>query len=238
MKTTTLAADTSYRSLDIIIVCAVSILAFIFEGFGQEQGWWEVDPGARGASAVIVGALCAIGLVFLRGGGWRDLGFKRPKNWAWVPLQVLLILLAFLAVQNIVPTVLGLWMDLPEPDFSRHGEVAGNLAAAITLALVLPFTAALPEEIIYRGFLIGRLTEAFGKDLQGATLSVCISAMIFGSIHFQWGLGGMIMTVIMGLVWGVAYLMCDRNLWVVILAHSAGHWLFAWQLYLADSIII
>ena len=129
-------------------------------------------------------------------------------------------------------------MDLPEPDFSRHGEVAGNLAAAITLALVLPFTAALPEEIIYRGFLIGRLTEVFGRDLLGATLSVCISAMIFGSIHFQWGLGGMIMTVIMGLVWGVAYLMCDRNLWVVILAHSAGHWLFAWQLYLAESIII
>ena len=55
---------------------------------------------------------------------------------------------------------------------------------------------------------------------------------------FSWGLGGMIVTVMMGIVWGTAYLLCGRNLWIVILAHSAGHILLVIQLYLAKSIII
>jgi membrane protease YdiL (CAAX protease family) len=42
----------------------------------------------------------------------------------------------------------------------------------------------------------------------------------------------------MGIVWGTAYLLCGRNLWIVILAHSAGHILFVIQLYLGKSIIL
>ena len=48
----------------------------------------------------------------------------------------------------------------------------------------------------------------------------------------------MVMTVIMGLVWGASYLLCGRNLWIVIMAHSAGHLLMVLQLYLAESIVI
>ena len=106
------------------------------------------------------------------------------------------------------------------------------------MALALPLTASIPEEIIYRGFLIGRLSEIFGTNVGGAVMSVVVQALIFGAIHFQWGIGGMIVTFIMGIVWGIAYLLCDRNLWVVILAHSAGHILLVTQLYLAESIII
>jgi membrane protease YdiL (CAAX protease family) len=47
--------------------------------------------------------------------------------------------------------------------------------------------------------------------------------MIFGFVHFQRGLAGIVMTSIMGLVWGGAYLLCGRNLWIVIMAHSAAH---------------
>ena len=45
------------------------------------------------------------------------------------------------------------------------------------------------------------------------------------------------MTFVMGLVWGTAYLLCDRNIWVVIMAHSGGHILFATQLYYADNML-
>ncbi len=141
---------------------------------------------ARGATAVLAGGLTAVGLVFVRGGTFADLGFRRPKRWATVPFQV-----------------------------------AGNLGAAISMALILPLTASIPEEIIYRGFLIGRLSDIFGRNFGGAFMAVLVQALVFGAIHFQWGIGGMVVTVIMGVVWGTAYLLCDRNLWVVILAHSA-----------------
>ena len=66
-----------------------------------------------------------------------------------------------------------------------------------------------------------------------AAFAVLSQALIFGLIHFQWGLGGIVMTAIMGLIWGAAFLLCGRNLWVVIMAHSAAHIALVLQLYSA-----
>lgn len=167
-----------------------------------------------------------------------DLGFKRPSRWSMVPIQVVLILLAFVAAQTLASLFVSTFMTLPEPDLSRYDAIAGNLGGALFMALVLPFTASIPEEVIYRGFLIGRLTELFGRHTQGAAVTVLLQALIFGAIHFQWGIGGMIVTFLMGIVWGLAFLLCHRNLWVVIIAHSTGHLLLVTQLYLATPIVL
>ena len=84
----------------------------------------------------------------------------------------------------------------------------------------------------------GRLSQIFGEGTGAAILAVSVQALIFGSVHFQWGLGGMIVTVLMGLIWGFAYLLCGRNLWIVIIAHSCGHILFVIQLYLQEPVIL
>lgn len=223
--------------IDIIAVCAVSGLTFLLEDFAITQGWIPFGTEIRGAASVVAGALAAVGVVLARGGSLADLGFRRPERWGRVPFQVAGILVAFVAVQTLVPLLVSSFISVPEPDLSRYDSIAGNLGAAIAMALLLPLTASIPEEIIYRGFLIGRLSDIFGRSTGGAVLTVLVQALVFGAIHFQWGIGGMIMTVIMGIVWGTAYLLCGRNLWVVILAHSAGHILFVVQLYLATSII-
>jgi membrane protease YdiL (CAAX protease family) len=228
------------RSIDILIVFAASGFAFFLEDFANARGWITVGVDARGFTAVLSGAFAAVGVVIARGGTLADLGFKRPKRWTMVPLQVVGILLVFIAVQTLVPLLVSLFLStpLPEPDLSRHDSISGNLGAAIAMLLILPLTASIPEEIIYRGFLIGRLSDIFGQNSGGAAMAVFVQALIFGAVHFQWGVGGMIMTVVMGIVWGSAYLLCDRNLWVVILAHSVGHILLVVQLYLATTIII
>ena len=224
--------------IDILIVVAVSGLAFLLEDFAIARGWIPFGEQVRGAFAVLAGAAAAVGVVFVRGGTLADLGFRRPRHWGRVPFQVGAILIAFIAANSLVPPLVSALFELPAPDFSRYDGISGNLGAAIAMALILPLTASIPEEIIYRGFLIGRLSEIFGQDIRGDFLSVFVQALVFGSIHFQWGLGGMIMTMLMGAVWGTAYLLCGRNLWVVILAHSAGHVLFVIQLYLGESIIV
>ncbi len=224
--------------IDIMIVAAVSGIAFFLEDLANARGWISVGVEARGVTAVLAGALAAVGVVLARGGNLADLGFRRPERWAIVPFQVAGILVAFIVAQTLVPQLISLFISLPEPDLSRYDSIAGNLGAAIAMALVLPLTASIPEEIIYRGFLIGRLSDIFGRNIGGATMTVLVQALVFGAIHFQWGIGGMILTVIMGIVWGTAYLLCGRNLWIVILAHSAGHILLVVQLYLAKSIII
>lgn len=224
--------------IDIITVCAVSAVTFLLEDFANAQGWISVGEEARGVSAVLLGALAAVAIVLARGGTLADLGFKRPGRWATVPFQVACILFAFIAAQYLAPLLVSSFIDLPQPDLSKYDSITGDLGAAIALALVLPLTASIPEEIIYRGFLIGRLSDIFGQNMGGAVMTVLVQALFFGSVHFQWGIGGMIVTGIMGIVWGTAYLLCDRNLWVVILAHSTGHILFVIQLYLGKSIIV
>ena len=223
----------AHTLFDIVIVAAVSGLAFLLEDFVSSKGWISIGEDARGVTAVLAGAFAAVGVVIARGGTFTELGFRRPERWALVPLQVLGILIAFAAVQTLVPLLISMFIEVPAPDFSRHAAIAGDLQAAIVMALILPLTASIPEEIIYRGFLMGRLSAMFGETTRGACLTVLVQAFIFGSIHFQWGIGGMILTFAMGIVWGTAYLLCRRNLWVVILAHSAGHIFFVSMLYMA-----
>jgi len=230
-------AKTPEVCIDILILIAVSGIAFYLEDIAIGRGWIPFGDVARGATPVVAGALAAVGLVLARGGTLADLGFRRPERWAPVPFQVAGILVAFIAAQTLLPLLASQFISLPEPDMSRYDAIAGNLGALITFALLLPLTASIPEEIIYRGFLIGRLSDLFGRSTRGAALAVLVQALIFGAIHYQWGIGGMIMTVIMGIVWGTAYLWCGRNLWIVILAHSAGHILFVVQLYLAEPTV-
>ena len=234
---TGVSADTGDRRTmgtftDILIVLVVSATVYLLEGLGISQGWLDVGPDARGATSVVAGALAAVAVVLWRGGTPASIGFRRPDSWLKLPLQALAVLAVFVAMQILIPQLLSLIMTVPEPDMSRYATVTGNLGAAISLALILPLTASIPEEIIYRGFLMGRLSTLFGTGTRGNILTVGVQALIFSSIHFTWGVGGVMMTFIMGVVWGTAYLLCGRNLWVVILAHSAGHLLFVTQLYL------
>lgn len=224
--------------VDIIIVFVVSGLAFLLEDFVSARGWISVGAEVRGVSAVVGGALAAIGVVLIRGGTLADLGFRRPERWARVPLQVAAVLVAFIAGESLAPLLVSPFISLPEPDMSRYDSIAGNLSGAIGLALLLPLTASIPEEIIYRGFLMGRLADIFGRSPGGAVMTVLIQALTFSAVHFMWGIGGMMMTLVMGLVWGTAYLLCNRNLWIVIFAHSAGHILFVIQLYLAKPGVV
>ncbi|UCH27199.1 MAG: CPBP family intramembrane metalloprotease [Trueperaceae bacterium] len=234
MSDTTPVQQSPRRSgIDILIVTAASLVAFALEILADSTGLVNVGEVARGGFAVVVGAVAALAVVRGRGGSWADLGFKRPARWATVPLWVAGILVAFVVGQILAQQLVSLFIELPEPDFSRYDSIAGNLPAALALALVLPLTASIPEEIIYRGFIIGRLEAIFASTTVAPVLAVAVQSILFGLIHFQWGVGGMFVTVILGAIWGTGYLLCGRNLWIVIMAHSAGHVWFVAQLYLS-----
>ena len=148
-----------------------------------------------------------------------------------VPVWVVGILVVFLGAQILIPQFISLFFEVPAPDMSKYDSLRGNLGAAIGMALILPLTASIPEEIIYRGFLMDRLGRIFGSGLSGTVWTVLVQGLIFSLVHYQWGLGGVILTFFMGLIWGTAYILCGRNLWIVIIAHSTGHVLWVVQLY-------
>lgn len=214
---------------DILLVFGISAVAFAVELAAADFLPWGAET--RGVSAVLAGAIAALWLTRRKGRTWADLGFRRPENWLTVPLWAIGIFAVFVLAQVFVPLLLAPFFDLPAPDMSRYDIIRGNLPVAIVAALLLPLTASIPEEIIYRGFLIERLATTFANSRHATLFAVLVQSLIFGSIHFQWGLGGIIVTAIMGLVWGTAFILCGRNLWIVIIAHSTGHVAMVTQLY-------
>ena len=213
----------------IAVVVAISAVAFASELAVSDHLPWGEE--ARGVVAVLLGAFAALWLTLKRGGSLTRIGMTRPKRWWTVPFWVLGIFITFVAAQALVPQLLAPYFHLPPPDMSRYDFLRGNAGAAVAMALLLPLTAAIPEEIVYRGFFIRQFSRLYGASPVATALAVLSQAVIFGLVHFQWGLGGIVMTFCMGLVWGVGYIACGRNLWVVILAHSAAHVALVAQLY-------
>ena len=214
---------------DIVVVALISALAFLGELAAADYLPWGDE--ARGVLAVITGAASAVAITLFRGGTLADLGFRAPRRLATVPLWAFGILVVFVVAQNAVPLMLAPFFDLPQPDMSRYDVIRGDPRAALLFAVLLPLAAAVPEEILYRGFLIERLTNLFGGANYAVVFAVVVQALVFGSVHFQWGPGGILVTSIMGAVWGFAYLLCGRNLWIVIIAHSLAHIALVMQLY-------
>ena len=218
---------------DVAIVLIASVAAFLGEVALAERLPWGAE--ARGVLAVLTGTAAAIWLTLRNHGSLAELGFVRPKRWSTVPLWVLGILVAFVVTQNAAPLLLAPFFDLPQPDLSRYDMIRGNLPVAIGFAIMLPLAAAVPEEILYRGFLINRLILVLGPGRSRTILAVLLQSLIFGAVHFQWGIGGIVATSLMGAVWGAAFLACGRNLWIVILAHSAAHLALVAQLYFSPA---
>ena len=55
---------------------------------------------------------------------------------------------------------------------------------------------------------------------RGAILGALLNGLPFGIIHFEWGPGGILLTMVMGSVLGLMYLATGRNLWPLIVAHA------------------
>jgi membrane protease YdiL (CAAX protease family) len=82
--------------------------------------------------------------------------------------------------------------------------------------------------------LINRIAE-LGAGGEGAwRLAVVTSAVVFGLVHYAWGITGVVQTGFMGLALGVSYLVVGRNLWIVILAHGYMDTIFMVQMYFAE----
>ena len=124
-------------------------------------------------------------------------------------------------------------VGIPEPaDMSKYDYLQGNLAMTILALASVYIVSSFAEEVIYRGFLINRITELTEGKKSSRLIAVVISSLIFGAIHSDWGITGMVQASCMGLALGASYFMVKRNLWVTILAHAYMDTILILQMYL------
>jgi len=188
--------------------------------------------------------LVMVSLIYLglrsRGQNWSHLGLAIGKpTWRATGkafLQSIPIFVGAIVSFVVAAIVMANMVGVPEEaDMSKYDYLRGNLLLTMVALLSVYMVSSFAEEVIYRGFLITRAKELGGSGVVTTVLAVAFSSVIFGLVHSDWGIAGMVQATCMGLALGASYLIVKRNLWVTILAHAYMDTILILQMYVATE---
>ncbi len=151
-------------------------------------------------------------------------------------LQSIAVFVVAVAAFVMGAVVMANIVGMPEgADMSGYNYLQGNLPMLILSLVGVYFVSSFGEEVIYRAFLINRIAELGAGSKWSWRVAVVISSVVFGLIHSEWALAGMVQAGCMGLALGIAYLAVGRNLWVTILAHGYADTLLLLPMYFGEK---
>jgi membrane protease YdiL (CAAX protease family) len=181
------------------------------------------------ATIVCAGSFSSLTLVLLlvlgsqslliRGFGWSDVGLHWPIVWRRTALQAVVASLFLLVVIKVAIVPFAVFIAQEPLDLSAFGEPGDTRTFATWLAQAWTL-AAFGEEMVFRGYLIPRITEFIGDTSMGRVIAVIASSALFGFAHRYQGWAGVIATAIIGMGLGTLYLWSRRNLWAAVLCHG------------------
>jgi membrane protease YdiL (CAAX protease family) len=169
-------------------------------------------------------ALLAAATWLLRrtGRSWTDVGLRRPGSW-WRVAGLVVLGYAVLGalLQVLLPYLLTPTGAQP-PALSAFTQLRGDLLQYLFFALPVSWgTAAFIEEMFARGYLLNRIVDLVGSNRSVVWWTAAAAqGLLFGLGHAYQGAGGVIMTGLIGVVFGAIYLLGSRNLWACIILHG------------------
>ncbi len=213
--------------LEIMVVFLPFILGMIIsDRIGSDHISLGEDLLILGGPITYLGLTISLVILWIvsrvRGAGWRYFGLTQPNSWFRTVLQSLgIALIVFLTVKLIINPILAALPNAGYQDLSRFDYLEGDLSNLIIMLVNIWITAAFLEEFLFRGYLMNRLIDLQGKHTQLAWgIALVGQAVIFGLVHAYQSPIGMFKVGLIGLVFGISYLIVGRNLWPLILAHG------------------
>lgn len=177
-----------------------------------------------------VPTLAAIALVW----GWLEHRSLAPLGLAFpfAPRSTLLwaavgAVTVILVVGKLILPMLE-WIFSAGADYSGYGALKGNAEVAFRLWLYAMFSAAIAEEIVYRGFLLNQLSALLPEGPWSRWAAIVLGAGAFAVPHYTQGIVGVISVALVGILFGWIFFRSERNLWSLILAHAVVD---TWGLY-------
>ena len=213
--------DASQRDLyGIVLLTAVAavVLSMFSAQIAVEGGVLE-RMAVPGRMLLLV--VLATSLLRASGVSWRDSGLRAPPSfWRSSTLVIggyFVVGAAFVLVSQILLPALGATHDSGR----IFSELRGNLGEYLYWLIPIAWgSAALGEELVFRGYLQGRLEHVLGSTRGAPLLAAIGQAVIFGSLHLYLGIGGAIVAGTTGFILGLVYLAGGRNLWPCIILHG------------------
>jgi membrane protease YdiL (CAAX protease family) len=196
----------------------------------HRTGWWRLVAAVEVAAAavavladwfipaVVLMVMAAASLVVRRRGP-SSLGFHRPAH----PWRLVGQMAAFAAgwtlfnVAVLIPVTNHL--SGTRQDVSAFTDLQGNLGLLALYLTASWLLAAFCEEAAFRGYLLTRLTDVLGPGRLQLITAVLGSSVLFGLLHTEQGVVGVVAAALAGVVFSVLRYRC-RTLWGPVLAHG------------------
>jgi membrane protease YdiL (CAAX protease family) len=150
----------------------------------------------------------------------KSLGFYKPKSWLKIVLIGLIVGIFYQIFDTFVLASVYEWLGFGVVDLSGYDSIVGNNSMLLLFLIVSWTTAGLGEELIYRSFLLEHIGVFFEDSKAKELISLSISSILFGLLHFPQGIVGIISTGIAGFIFGLVYLKTNRNIWAAYFAHA------------------
>ena len=211
---------------EIILILTPTYLAITL-GYRPESDFISLggDLVLLGGPLIYLG-ICITLLLFwaaarLRGASWKTFGVQRQTRWIRMILFSLgLTFLIILALDFLADILYQILPTAEPPGMSRFAALEGNLPNLVLNVIFIWISAGFIEELIWRGYLINRLSDVFGKTRLASVFAILCSSALFGIAHYYQGLSGMLLTGATGLIFSIAFLLGNRNIWPLVITHG------------------
>ena len=195
---------------------AVEFTVFALIWFADLYHWHHVIKLSKVLYLLVLGWAS----LRLRGMRWKDVGLQIYRTWSRTIAIGVLCGVGIEAMELFVTQPLLVRLTHKWPNLAEFAALRSNWKL-LPLALLFTWTlAAFGEEMVYRGYLMNRVADLFGRTRLAWILSLVMVSVIFGFAHIYQGVTGVTENAIDGFLLGLMYLRCDRKLSVPIIAHG------------------
>lgn len=159
-----------------------------------------------------------IGIWFLSGKGWNELGFKWPQidDFQGIWLLSGVFLLAY---------VIDAWWQLRNKkarikqvkEWGKYTPFLPTTWKQMAGFLSVVFTAAICEEILFRGFLIHYLLQFLDNSISATMIAIFVPSFLFATSHFYQGWQAVLKIAILASVFSTLLILTGSLLIPIIL---------------------
>jgi membrane protease YdiL (CAAX protease family) len=199
------------RESRLLIVLELALVAAVFVADEHHMIYFSKTP------YLLVLGWCSMAL---RGVRWRDLGLRGSPRWPVLLLAGIVAGVTIEALELFVTQPLLVRLTGKYPDLSDFRDLVGNLKLLLLLIAASWVVAGLGEELVWRGYLMNRVADLFGRSAVGWTVTLVLVSAVFGLAHSYQDVTGIIENFIDGALLGIVYLASGRNLFAPIVAHG------------------
>lgn len=104
-------------------------------------------------------------------------------------------------------------------DMSTFSTLKGNIGLMLGLLAYSWVLAAVGEEIAYRGFFQNRIISLFANKALGTVIAVGVTSLLFGLMHSEQGIVGMINTAFDAIMFSVVRYRY-KSIWASVMMHG------------------